>query len=286
MTRAFTASWLVLLLISPLIGAQSDDAFSSDLRVITFNIRYNNPADGEHAWPNRKEQVASVIRYHQADLLGMQEVLRGQVDDLVAELPEYSWLGVGRDDGENRGEFSPIFYRTDRFGLRDSGTFWLSETPEVIASKSWDAALTRIATWARLTDLSTGTNFLFLNTHFDHRGEQARTHSAALIVERVKQLAGDEPIIVTGDFNVPPTTEAYAVMTSELKDSRLQSKTEPHGPQGTFGGFVVGATPNTNRIDYIFVSDSITVTRHGVLSDQIDGSYPSDHLPVLSEIRL
>ena len=256
------------------------------LRVMTFNIRYNNPNDGVHAWPNRKERVASVIRFHQIDLLGMQEVLRGQIEDLEQMLPEYSWLGVGRDDGENAGEFSPIFYRTDRFELVDNGNFWLSESPDVIASKSWDAALTRIASWARLIDRESGRSVFMLNTHFDHRGEQARTESAALIVGQLQRLAADSPVIVTGDFNVPPTAPAYSTMTSYLIDSRLASLTPPHGPVGTFGGFTVGSAPNDERIDYIFVDESIVVDRHAVISDQWNGSYASDHLPVMSEIRL
>ena len=264
----------------------SFDSEPSSVRVMTFNIRYNNPNDGEHAWPNRKERVASVVRFHAVDLLGVQEALRGQVDDLQQSLPEFSWIGVGRDDGKDAGEFAPIFYRRDRFELVDNGTFWLSETPEVIASKSWDAALTRIANWTKLLDRKTGSGIFFLNTHFDHRGEQARTESARLIVERIEQLADDAQIIVTGDFNVLPDAEAYSTMTRYLADSRLSSQTPPHGPEGTFGGFAVGSTDNADRIDYIFVDQSIQVYRHGNLSDQWNGDYPSDHLPVLSEIQL
>ena len=271
------------LLIAPHAASQTG---KSSIQVLSYNIRYNNPNDGEHAWPYRKDRVAELLQFHQADIVGMQEVLRNQIDDLESLLPEYSWSGVGRDDGANAGEFSPIFYRTDRFEMMDSGTFWLSETPEVIASKSWDAALTRIAHWARLTDRETGKRIFYLNTHFDHRGEQARTESAQLIVERVQQLAGDDPVIVSGDFNVPPTAAAYAAMTDGLLDSRLISRTAPYGPLGTFSGFTVGSTPLEERIDYIFVNDSVLVQRHGVLSDQWNGSYPSDHLPVLSELYL
>ncbi len=287
-TLLFSAALFMVALHeqSPTLAQQVDANRTEPvtLRVLSYNIRYNNPNDGEHAWPNRKNRVAGLIQFHQADLIGMQEVLRNQIDDLERLLPEYAWTGVGRDDGEDAGEFSPIFYRVDRFELLGSGTFWLSETPEVVASKSWDAALTRIAHWARLLDLRTGQSIFFLNTHFDHRGEQARTQSAALIVQRVAQLASDDPVIVSGDFNVPPTAPAYAAMTSALIDSRLVSLTSPYGPEGTFSGFTVGATPLEERIDYIFVDDSVVVERHGVLSDQWHGNYPSDHLPVLSEI--
>ncbi len=212
---------LLLFMFPTLLFAQ--DSVSSSLRVITFNIRYNNPNDGEHAWPNRKERVASLIRFHQADLIGMQEVLKNQINDLESLLPGYSWIGVGRDDGKDAGEFSPIFYRTERFQLIDNGTFWLSETPDVIGSKSWDAAITRIANWAQFSDRNTSQTFLLLNTHFDHRGEQARSESAKLIVDHLQGLTAEYPIVVTGDFNVPPNSAAYATMLSYLKDSRLVS---------------------------------------------------------------
>lgn len=271
---------LLLFFIATPAFSQND----STLNVMSFNIRYNNPADGEHAWPNRKDRVASMIRFHQADLVGLQEVLRGQIDDLEELLPQYNWIGVGRDDGEDGGEFSPIFYKQDRFNVLDAGTFWLSETPEVIGSKSWDAAITRIANWALMQDLDSNQEFLFLNTHFDHRGEEARTNSATLIINRIETLAQGRPIIVSGDFNVPPSTAAYDTMTSALHDSYLKSSITPHGPEGTFGGFEVGSTANDRRIDYIFVDSSINVWRYAALSDQWNGSYPSDHLPVLIEL--
>lgn len=263
--------------------AASSSAASS-INVMSFNIRYNNPSDGEHAWPNREERVASVVRFHGADLIGMQEVLRSQIDDLTVLLPNYTWYGVGRDDGMNAGEFSPIFYRVDRLELLDSGEFWLSETPDEIASKSWDAALPRIATWVKFRDLELGQEFIHLNTHFDHRGEVARTRSAELILARLQTLSSNLPIVVTGDFNVPPQSEAYATMTSMLLDSRIASVSEPHGPEGTFGGFTVKLGDTGDRIDYVFVAQGTEVLRYGALSDQWDGRYPSDHLPVLAEI--
>lgn len=264
-------------------GAVSSSAASS-VNVLSFNIRYNNPDDGEHAWPNRKGMVASVVRFHAADLVGMQEVLRSQIDDLTVLLPNYSWYGVGRNDGKNSGEFSPIFYRRDRFQLLDSGEFWLSENPDQIGSKSWDAALPRIATWVKFRDRESKQEFIHLNTHFDHRGEVARARSAELILDRLKTLSGNMPAVVTGDFNVPPESEAYATMTSMLVDSKLESVSEPHGPEGTFGGFTVKVGDTGDRIDYVFVAEGTKVLRYAALSDQWDGRYPSDHLPVLAEI--
>ena len=264
-------------------GAVSSSAASS-VNVLSFNIRYNNPDDGEHAWPNRKGMVASVVRFHAADLIGMQEVLRSQIDDLTVLLPNYSWYGVGRNDGKNSGEFSPIFYRRDRFQLLDSGEFWLSKNPDQIGSKSWDAALPRIATWVKFRDRESKQEFIHLNTHFDHRGEVARARSAELILDRLKTLSGNMPVVVTGDFNVPPESEAYATMTSMLVDSKLESVSEPHGPEGTFGGFTVKVGDTGDRIDYVFVAEGTKVLRYAALSDQWDGRYPSDHLPVLAEI--
>lgn len=283
-----TALLFALLAMAQLASAAEqsmpDSAVESSARIMSFNIRYNNPRDGEHAWPNRKEMVASMVRFHGADLIGMQEVLRSQVDDLTRLLPDYAWYGVGRDDGQNAGEFSPIFYRKGRFELLDSGEFWLSENPDEIASKSWDAAITRIATWVKFVDRKADLEFIHLNTHFDHRGEEARTRSAELILERLKTLGGSLPVVVTGDFNVPPTSEAYATMTSLLVDSKLVSEAEPHGPEGTFGGFTVKLGDTGDRIDYVFVAEGIRVLRYAALSDQWDGRYPSDHLPVMAEI--
>ncbi len=282
---------LLALLIPELDGGLHPNepvvaAADSTLRVMTFNIRYNNPGDGEHAWPHRKERVASVIRFHEADLVGVQEALNGQIDDLEALLPAYAWIGVGRDDGVAAGEFSPIFYRQDRFEVVEQATFWLSETPEVPGSKSWDAAITRIVTWGRFRDKTTEEVFYLFNTHFDHRGEQARTQSARLLLEKIDALAGEAPVIVTGDFNVVPTTQAYRVMVTELEDARHRSVTPPHGPDETYFGFTVEAGEEGRRIDYIFVHPDVRVQHYGVLTDHWNGHFPSDHLPVLAEVVL
>ena len=256
------------------------------LRVMSFNIRYNNPGDGAHAWPERADRVASTIRFYAPDVVGLQEALKGQITDLEQALPDYAWFGVGRDDGVEGGEFSPVFYRKSRLELVAQGTFWLSETPEVPGSKSWDAAITRIATWARFRDREDGTAFFYLNTHFDHIGQEARVESAALIRQRVGALAGGLPVVVTGDFNVTPENPAYATMTAFLEDARLVSDTPPHGPEGTFFGFTVEADVPGRRIDYVFVSPGVRVLRAATLTDQWHGHYPSDHLPVLADVRL
>lgn len=259
---------------------------ASSVNVMSFNIRYNNPNDGEHAWPNRKERVAGLIEFHGAELVGLQEVLRGQLDELVELLPGYDWIGVGRDDGKSAGEFAPIFYRRDRFELLDRGEFWLSETPDTVASKGWDAALPRIATWAKFKDLQFDRELIHLNTHFDHRGDLARVQSAELILNRLETLGDGLPIVVTGDFNVPPSSEAYQTMTSSLLDARARSNSEPYGPAGTFAGFTAELDEENERIDYVFINEKFKVLRYGVLSDQWNGRYPSDHQPVLVEVQL
>ena len=251
---------------------------------MSFNIRYNNPDDGEHAWPNRADRVASVIRFHEADVAGLQEALIGQIRDLEPRLPGYAWVGVGRDDGEESGEFSPIFYRTDRLELLGNDTFWLSETPDTPGSQSWDAALPRIVTWARFRDRQTDRTFYHFNTHFDHRGEQARLESARLITQRVDSLAGDAPTVVTGDFNVTPEAAPYAHLAEALTDA-YTAVDAPHGPPGTYSSFEVGGEEG-RRIDYVFTTNGVSVERFGTLTDQWDGDYPSDHLPVLAEVRL
>jgi endonuclease/exonuclease/phosphatase family metal-dependent hydrolase len=272
-----------LALASGGCSSPSQDA-TDGLNAMSFNIRFNNPGDSIHAWPNRRDRVASVIRFHQADVAGLQEALIGQIRDLEQRLPGYAWIGVGRDDGEEGGEFSPIFYRTDRLELLDHDTFWLSEAPDVPGSQSWDAALPRIVTWARFRDRQTDRTFYHLNTHFDHVGEEARLESARLITQRVDSLAGDVPTVVTGDFNVTPDTAPYAHLANALTDA-YTAVDVPHGPPSTFFGFEVTEEPG-RRIDYVFTTNGVAAQRFGTLTDQWRGHYPSDHLPVLAEVAL
>jgi endonuclease/exonuclease/phosphatase family metal-dependent hydrolase len=261
------------------------------LRVMTFNLRYDNPGDGVNAWPNRKDRVAALIRYHQADLVGVQEALASQLVDLDGRLPEYSRVGVGRADGGTQGEFSAIFYRTDRLRVEESGTFWLSPTPEIAGSKGWDAAIERIVTWARVRDRRTGCRWLHLNTHFDHVGEVARAESARLIRQRLRSLAGDGAVVLTGDLNTDPTQLPYRILTRDTLDQSLPPLTDAfaastsgsYGPTGTWNAFTA-IDPN-RRIDYIMVSAPIIVDVHAILSDRWDDRFPSDHLPVLAALR-
>lgn len=253
------------------------------LKVMSYNIRYDNPGDGRNAWPNRKDRLIEVVKRQAPDILGVQEALHGQLTDMLQALDAYSMVGVGRDDGKQKGEYSAILFRKDIFELRDHDTFWLSTSPETPGSKSWDAAITRVATWARLVHKETGVEILALNTHFDHIGKQSRIRSAELIREKIATIAGDLPVLVTGDFNFTREDPPYkALMKSggyKLVDAA------PSDPPGTFCGFEVGGM-ECNAIDYVFYSSHWKVEKYDVLTTNNGRDYPSDHLPVLVSVRL
>ncbi|HZL10242.1 MAG TPA: endonuclease/exonuclease/phosphatase family protein [Prolixibacteraceae bacterium] len=260
-------------------------SMAQNIRVITYNIRFNNPDDGENAWPNRSNQVSALLDFHQADIFGLQEALIGQIEDIQAQLPNMEWVGVGRDDGKKAGEYSPLFYNSKKFDALQKGWFWLSETPEK-PGLGWDAACNRVCTWLILKENKSKKKIMVLNTHFDHMGNQARTESAKLILRKIKELnTSDLPVILTGDFNLTPEKEPIAVIKNKLNDSRSVSKEAPYGPEGTFNGFKFDS-PLKDRIDYIFVSNQIEVKQYGVLTDSNDQRYPSDHLPVFVNLEL
>ncbi len=255
------------------------------LRVMTYNIRLNTSFDGENAWPYRKDRVAGLILRCLPDLLGLQEVLKDQLDDLMERLPNFAWIGSGRGDGKLKGEFSPIFYDTSRLDATDSGTFWLSPTPHVPGSKGWDADLPRVCTWGCFRDKTTG-NFLFhFNTHFDHVGTQARIESARLLATRVDKLAGDAPVVITGDFNLTNTFEGYHILVQFFQDARTSAVAGHTGPEGTFFGFDA-SNERGPCIDYIFTRNGVETLTHTTVLDRSNGSYPSDHAPVLADVLI
>ena len=269
-------------------GPAEAQSASQPFRVMTFNIRYNNPRDSLDAWPNRAEGVARLIGFHDPDLLGLQEAQRNQIDDLQRRLPGYAWFGLPRNDGGPGDEHSTIFYRTERFDLLDQGTFWLSQTPEVRASRGWDAALPRIATWGRFRDRATGDIILHVNTHFDHVGVTARAESARLLKRWIAENARGLPVFLTGDFNADPASEPIQVLLApepapRLQDGRAVSAEPPYGPNSTWNAFKA-IEPN-RRIDFIFVGNGARVLEHAVLTETLDnGRFPSDHLPVIAEV--
>ncbi len=257
---------------------------SEPVRAMTFNIRLDLASDGANAWSARRELVTALIRHQAPDLLGMQEVLLGQKRDFESALPAYAVIGVARDDGREAGEFSPLAYRRERFVLVESGTFWLSPTPDA-PSTGWDAALPRIASWAILRARESGRELRVLNTHFDHVGETARAESATQIARWVAQGPGAGlPTIVMGDFNAATASEPYRRLAGALADTRAISRAPPFGPPGTFTGFDI-ARADPAAIDHIFVSDAFVVESHAVITQHWGGRLPSDHYPVLAVLR-
>jgi endonuclease/exonuclease/phosphatase family metal-dependent hydrolase len=254
-------------------------------KVMSYNIRYDNPNDGENAWVNRKELLCSQLAFYEPDVFGIQEALPNQVQDISNALPKYTFVGIARD-GIGKGESSNIFFKKDKFKLLEQNTFWLSETPEII-SKGWDAALNRICTYALLKENKTKQIFWIFNTHLDHQGEIARTKGIALILSKIKTLnTQNYPVIFMGDFNSEPTEERIINLKKLMIDSQEISEENPFGPTGTFNGFKHNEAV-TKRIDYIFLSkeSNFKVYKYAVLSDSKDLKYPSDHLPVYVEIR-
>jgi endonuclease/exonuclease/phosphatase family metal-dependent hydrolase len=255
----------------------------SSLNIMSFNIRLNTTADGENQWLFRKDKVADMLNFYDVDICGMQEVLKGQLDDLDTLLPGFLYVGVGRDDGIAAGEFSPILYKKDKFQLIESQTFWLSLNPDV-PGKSWDAALNRIVTWARFQPVSGEKEFYVFNTHFDHLGKEARKQSALLLLQKVKEIAGEKTAIITGDFNSTPEDTPIQILGEVLTDTKKISQSGHFGPDSTFNGFESKEIAG-KRIDYIFVNQpGIKVLKHATLSNTWGGRFASDHHAVMAKI--
>jgi endonuclease/exonuclease/phosphatase family metal-dependent hydrolase len=277
MRRCFLFSILAIFL--------SNAAKSQQLIVGSFNIRYDNPGDTGNLWVNRSPVCASLIRFHGFDILGTQEGLKHQLDDLQKQLPEYEYFGIGRDDGGSKGEHSAIFIRKERFKVLDKGDFWLSETPEK-PGPGWDANLNRICSWLKLEDRKLKKTYYIFNVHYDHQGVKARVESSKLILQKIRTIAGDKEVILTGDFNGNHQSEWYLEIekSEKLKDVLFQT-TNAYRNTGSFNAFKQ-KNPSKDVIDHIFVSKRFKVKRYGILTDTYHGKYPSDHYPVLAELSL
>jgi endonuclease/exonuclease/phosphatase family metal-dependent hydrolase len=276
-------SVVALLLLQLSMGSQ-------ELNVMTFNIRLNVSSDSLNAWPYRKDIVASQVLFHQIHVLGVQEALNDQMVDLQQRLPGFKSTGVGRDDGRTKGEFSAIFYDTVRLSLVKGETFWLSLTPSVPGSKSWDAAITRVVSWGYFTDRVSGKSFFVFNTHFDHLGQIARHESAKLLKRRVAEIAKDEPVIIMGDFNARPADPPIRELIAEedplrFRETKTLSVTGHYGPDGTFNGFR-SMEVNDQPIDFIFIKGNWKVLRHATISQTWKGRFASDHFAVFAELQL
>jgi endonuclease/exonuclease/phosphatase family metal-dependent hydrolase len=257
---------------------------------MSFNIRLNTASDSLNAWPYRKDKAGSQILFHQTHILGVQEALHEQMMDLKQLLPQFKYTGVARDDGNTTGEYSAIFYDTTRLRLIESFTFWLSLTPGIPGSKSWDAAITRIVTWAKFRDILNKKTFFVFNTHFDHIGSEARKESSKLLKQKVKAIAGINHVIIMGDFNSKPSDEPVKILMGandpdRFIDSKEISRTPHYGPTGTFNGFKSKETDD-EPIDFIFLKGKWKVLQHATLSQTWEGRFSSDHFPVFAKITL
>lgn len=258
------------------VGAQT-------FNVATYNIRYDNPGDTGNLWVDRAPMVSGLIRFHDFDIFGVQEALKNQLDDISNSLPLYVRYGKGRDDGKDGGEHAAIYYKKDKFKLLKSGDFWLSETPEV-PGKGWDAiCCNRICSWTYLEALESGKKFYVFNVHFDHQGVIARKESGKLMIEKMKAIAGNQPIIFMGDLNGGRDSEWYQTIANSgiLKDT-YHDVQFPYENNSSGNGF---KTPQGNTvIDHIFRSEQFKAKRWGILTDTYFGKYPSDHFPVMTTL--
>jgi endonuclease/exonuclease/phosphatase family metal-dependent hydrolase len=278
------------MLLSP-----SDADAAKDVRVVSFNIRYGTADDGANSWDLRRERVGAAMLGWDADIIGMQEVVAAQADWVRELLPTHTFHGVGRTDGARQGEFAPILFRTQRFELEAAGHFWLSPTPEVVGSKGWDAALERMASWVRLVDRTTQARVLVINTHFDHRGAEARAQSLALVRVRANELAKGAAVIITGDFNTSADAAPAPVLFGgadggiALYDTFRRVYPTRDMDEATFSGWntppAKALTIAGARIDWIVASEAFET-----ISAEIDRRTPggrliSDHYPVRARLR-
>lgn len=262
----------------------------AELGVMSFNIRYGTANDGENRWPLRKDLLLDVVRQVNADVVGLQEALHSQIVEITNAVPVYGVIGVGRDDGQTRGEYAAILYRHDRFHVAESGTFWFSDTPTVVASTSWGNTITRICTWARLIDRQ-GRPFWVFNVHLDHQSQPSRERSTALLADRIRaRVPASEPVVVTGDFNVGETNPALRSLLPVANGTALLVDTfrvrHPEATEvGTFTGFDPARTTG-DKIDYVLVTPGVDVLDAQIVRTARDGRLPSDHFPVTTRIRL
>jgi endonuclease/exonuclease/phosphatase family metal-dependent hydrolase len=269
---------LIFLLVCPFLVAQ-------EFKAMSYNIKYDNVNDTLNNWNNRKEAMVKLLNHYAPSFVGMQEVLHNQLTFLDEQLPSHRYIGVGRDDGKQKGEYAPIFYNTTEFDVLTSDTFWLSTTPEVI-SVGWDASMERICTFGLFEHKATKQKVWVFNTHFDHIGTIARAKSAELIAAKVKEMNTDNlPVILMGDLNLPPESDPIQFLQQQFSDGQTISKNSFYGPTGTFSGFDHSKVLDT-RIDYIF-TDFLIVEGYNHIDDRMENNkHISDHLPVLARLRI
>ena len=279
--RKFLCICLVVLLWQGCTSRQK-----VQLNCATFNMRYDNAADSLNNWRYRKDRIAQFVQERQLDVMGTQELLHSQYEQLKKLLPEYEGVGVARDDGKEDGEYAAIFYRKERFECLESSTFWLSETPEVVGKAGWDAACVRIATWAKLREKQSGEVFMVVNTHFDHEGTEARRQSALLIIRKIQELAGNIPAILTGDLNVDDESEAYRTITTNefvLRDAHKIADSVK-GVNYSYHAFAMKPKELCSKIDFVFVTPHFGILQSEVV-EEVPTALLSDHNPQLVRMQ-
>ena len=281
------------MLVVQVVSIAQEKNTRDELAVMSFNIRYGTANDGDNRWENRRELVCDLIRKYDCDVVGLQEALRFQIDAIRQAIPEYGEIGVGRDDGKTKGEYSGILYRTVRLMVSDSGTFWLSDTPGVVASTSWGNSITRICTWGRFVRKDSGRAFYHFNVHLDHRSQPSREKSVVLIDQRIAQRSHPNPVILTGDFNAGESNRAVRYLkgdseTGEKPAVALVDTFRLLHPEaievGTFNRFK--GDRSGAKIDYVFTLPGIEVLEAKIIFDMPDGRCPSDHYPVMARLEL
>ena len=277
---------MIVSLLLSILFAQApapQPAPAAPLTVMTFNIRYGTANDGDNHWLKRREQLFALLRDQQADVIGLQEALNGQIEEIVQAVPGYAYVGVGRSDGRRAGEYAAILYRTARLHVRRSDTFWFSDTPGVVKSTSWGNQIERICTWAYFEDRE-GPAFYAYNVHLDHLSQPSRERSVALLLARIGARDPRAPVVVTGDFNAGEDNPAAVAMRGSFHDSFRVL--HPGATEvGTFNGFKPGQTAG-DKIDFVFVEPGVEVLDAAIVRSSLDGRYPSDHFPVTARIRL
>jgi endonuclease/exonuclease/phosphatase family metal-dependent hydrolase len=288
---------MVLAMVSSLFSGmqsvsaeeKSKQASEVDLRVMTYNLRYLNSTDpSPHTWAERVPTIKKLIQKEQPDIIGTQEAVYQQIQDLKDQLPEYNWIGLGREGG-SKGEYSAIFYNENKYTPLEYDHYWLSDTPNVIGSKSWGNQIPRMVTWAKFLDKRSNQQFYVVNTHFDHQSPEAREKSAALILEKTKAFNPDLPVILTGDFNAGPTSLPHQTLTKDGEFSDLwdTAQTRVNEDLGTFNGFndPTGQGPE-RRIDWILAKGNILAKTIEIVNYQKNGQFPSDHYPVMTDLTM
>jgi endonuclease/exonuclease/phosphatase family metal-dependent hydrolase len=272
----------VLLTASALGGLPSALAAQAPIRAMSFNIRYGTAKDGEHSWPNRRSHLIAVIRDHAPQILGVQEALRDQLDELRAALPHHREIGVGRDDGKTAGEYTALYVDSTRFGVVAEGTFWFSDTPQVPGSTSWGNRITRICTWARLVDRATGDTMRVYNLHWDHESQPSRVRSAAQLLARLTRDAStNDRVLVVGDFNADERNPAYQALLGDRRIRLRDTFREVHATAkvvGTFNAFRGDSTGG--MIDHVLAGPRWRVVASGIDRRRFGTLWPSDHFPV------